>query len=172
VLNDKEIIKEEIPEVFPCKVCQCEFPTEEYCRIHEEQHDKLKEEKLMRVKVKKEYVRNPILCHICGKYFAKNRSEMSVHLRRHRGEKPYKCEFCEKSFAAGSGLRSVKNQKKNAHFVIFNIFFNLHSGPIGESTQVRNRILANIVANCMVITRQELNMKGKRIKFILSTKKT
>ncbi|XP_046803906.1 zinc finger protein 675-like [Lucilia cuprina] len=47
------------------------------------------------------------LCPICGSSFT-SKTQLTVHLRRHTGERPFKCDLCERAFLLVTQLNSHK----------------------------------------------------------------
>jgi len=81
---------------FNCQYCKKAFILEASRRIHERIHFTC------------------FICETCGKQLP-NKSQLSVHLRQHTGERPYKCTICSSSFKCLSTLRQhevVHSEKK------------------------------------------------------------
>jgi len=84
---------------FPCDVCGKHFKLQVYLNKHMKLHT---EEKVNSDE-------RPHSCDECGNTY-KNKGDLTIHKRKHTGDKPYSCELCQKTFYSSSQLSRHKRR--------------------------------------------------------------
>ncbi|XP_055612697.1 zinc finger protein ZFP2-like, partial [Uranotaenia lowii] len=81
---------------FECTVCQKKFNRKDNLRLHMKIHFKDPSDTTNKANH---------LCIYCGRGFASSYN-LTVHMRRHTGDKPYKCDICGKGFPRSLDLKT------------------------------------------------------------------
>lgn len=76
-----------------CQQCKKKFSS----KVYYEKHQRIHQNRCSAEEKK-------FLCSICGESFKRN-EYLTIHMRKHTGERPYKCRFCEKAFKRSSEIR-------------------------------------------------------------------
>ncbi|XP_030752796.1 zinc finger protein 93-like [Sitophilus oryzae] len=81
---------------YPCEICGNVLSTIQSYKRHKQRHGTSKVS---------------VVCNVCGKTIV--RDNITIHMRRHTGEKPFKCDRCPMAFVRSSLLAEHKRVHSN-----------------------------------------------------------